>query len=165
MSSSPGAADKDEIGRGKKTETLALVTLTHSPETSLLPCFEGQTHRERIVGSAEMDSFAAYGSDSSQDDGIATESAAVPSFKPAWQTADEDDSEDESKEDAQGQKAEAPAAKEDHKPVPARADEPAVKRKKLPSALDALNTATPTFLASAPEPEPDEVRPPPPTPC
>ena len=118
-----------------------------------------------IGGSAEMDSFAAYGSDSSQDDGIANESAAVPSFKPAWQTADEDDSEDESKEDAQGQKAEAPAAKEDHKPVPARADEPAVKRKKLPSALDALNTATPTFLASAPEPEPDEVRPPPPTPC
>ena len=112
-----------------------------------------------------MDSFAAYGSDSSQDDGIANESAAVPSFKPAWQTADEDDSEDESKEDAQGQKAEAPAAQEDHKPVPARADEPAVKRKKLPSALDALNTATPTFLASAPEPEPDEVRPPPPTPC
>mmetsp|Transcript_28210 Transcript_28210/g.67776 ORF Transcript_28210/g.67776 Transcript_28210/m.67776 type:complete len:192 (-) Transcript_28210:483-1058(-) len=111
-----------------------------------------------------MDALGDYGSDEEEEvTEDKEEKEEVAGFKPAWEMEDED-SEDEAKEEAERvEKEKAEAAKK------AAAEEAvqAKKKRKLPSALDALNSATTTFLQQKEEEEEEEEpvppsRPPPP---
>ena len=96
-----------------------------------------------------------------KDEDLAPAASTAPSFKPAWENHDDDNDEsdndeidDKAKQLASSNHVSSAAPPSKSAASSTIGSEPAVKKKKLPSALDALNTATTTFLA-AQQPEPD----------
>ena len=88
-----------------------------------------------------MEGFGDYESDEGSDV-CPSDAAPAPVFKPAWEAQSDEDDEDEPT-------AERPLEeKPSLSPASAAPAQPPAKKKKiLPSALDALSSAAPTFLS------------------